>query len=320
MERQVVLFTLGGTVACRYDPQRSAAVPSLGGGDILRALEMPEGALLLREVCSKQSSDLTLRDIAGLAREVNAALEREEAAGAVVLTGTDTLEEVSYLLSLWTASDKPVVVTGSMKSFGEPYADAAGNLRGALTAARSDESKGVLVHFNEQLYCGSDVVKHNSARIDAFTSYRGPVGRVCGDRVRCWRRVDRESVYPVRELTGRVAVVRACLDWELCCPREGLDGLVIEALGAGNLPARSLAPIRSLAERGVPVLIASRCPDGETLELYDYPGSARDLRAMGCVLCGRLSGVKARLKLLVLLSCGIRTVEELRRHFETRTI
>ena len=306
------IFTIGGTISCRYDTECGIASPALSGEAILRlpglsASDMQQ--VELHEQCGKQSSDLSAMDLFALAEDVRAALLRPEISGVVILTGTDTLEEAAYLLSLWLSGDKPVVITGSMKSIGEPYSDAVGNLRCALAAARASASRGrgVLVCFNEQLYFAEDIVKKSSCRIDAFYSPHGAAGAVYGGDACFYAAPERHAAYPIQPLTARVELVRSCLGGTIPYPdgHRLPDGLVIEAMGAGNLPAEQLPAIDAWLAAGVPVLIVSRCPEPMVLKLYDYPGSAADLAARGCILCGALNGLRARLKLMVLLSCGI---------------
>ena len=43
---------------------------------------------------------------------------------------------------------------------------------------------------------------------------------------------------------------------------EKIDGVVIEALGAGNLPPLAAREITNLMEKGVPVVLVSRCFNG----------------------------------------------------------
>ena len=205
-----------------------------------------------------------------------------------------------------------------MKSIGKPYSDAAGNLRYALLTAGASVSqgRGVLVCFNEQLYPAESVVKKNSCRIDAFYLPYGTIGTVYGDDVQFYKMPEQHSVYPINPLTSHVQIVRSCLGGTIPYPsgQHLPNGLVVEAMGAGNIPADQLPAIDAWLDANVPVLIVSRCPEPITLKLYDYPGSAADLAARGCILCGELSSLKARLKLMVLLSCGI-TGESIASHF-----
>ena len=90
------------------------------------------------------------------------------------------------------------------------------------------------------------------------------------------------------------------------CTDAAVDGIVIEALGAGNLPPSVLPSIRRAIDAGIPVIIASRCLRGPSLAVYGYEGGGAQLKAMGCIFSGNLNGTKARIQLMVLKSacCG----------------
>ncbi len=87
-------------------------------------------------------------------------------------------------------------------------------------------------------------------------------------------------------------------------PKE-TAGLVIEALGAGNLPPATLPALQRLLQRGVPVVLVSRCFNGMAEDIYDYEGGGVGLKQMGVTFCQGLNGQKARIKLIVGLSSGL---------------
>ena len=85
---------------------------------------------------------------------------------------------------------------------------------------------------------------------------------------------------------------------------RGDDGVVLEALGAGHVPARMVEAIADLATR-VPVVLASRVGAGPVLTAtYGYPGSEIDLLARGVVGAGWLDARKARVALALALGAG----------------
>ena len=85
----------------------------------------------------------------------------------------------------------------------------------------------------------------------------------------------------------------------------GADGLVIEALGAGNLPPKTVPAIKQLLDNNIPVVFVSRAFNGVTQDVYDYVGGGKRFCQDGVIFTTGLSGQKARIKLLVLLEANI---------------
>ncbi len=86
---------------------------------------------------------------------------------------------------------------------------------------------------------------------------------------------------------------------------EQTNGVVIEALGAGNLPPKVLPVIEKLLAKKIPVVLVSRSFNGIAQDVYAYPGGGVQLKQMGVTFCHGLNGQKARIKLLVGLSAGL---------------
>ena len=79
-------------------------------------------------------------------------------------------------------------------------------------------------------------------------------------------------------------------------------GIVIEALGRGNLPPSMLDAIDRALNVGIYIVIVSRCYSGRVLDTYAYEGGGKDLTNRGCILGGSLNGQKARILLMLAIS------------------
>ncbi|HSW30598.1 MAG TPA: hypothetical protein VLH75_14020 [Longimicrobiales bacterium] len=82
----------------------------------------------------------------------------------------------------------------------------------------------------------------------------------------------------------------------------GLDGLVVEASGVGNVSDRMFGALQEARARGIPVVISTRVHTGRTLALYAGSGSGVTLEGIGCVFADNLPPHKARVLLLAALT------------------
>ena len=79
-------------------------------------------------------------------------------------------------------------------------------------------------------------------------------------------------------------------------------GIVIEALGRGNVPPAMVDGIKRALNNNIPVVIVSRCFEGRVYESYGYDGGGKMLKDLGVFFEESMPGQKARIKLIVALS------------------
>lgn len=308
MADMTYLYLLGGTIlalAGRADAADSAA--------LLRAAGINAGGpVTVHPLRSVGSQNLTLSDIRALAAEI-AARHRDGVRAFVVAQGTDTMEETSFLLSLLAPRDATIIMTGSMRTADAPGAEGPGNLRDALIAARAltGQRPGVLVAIAGELHDARLVRKMDSGRIAAFGSPGwGPVGSIITGRVRLAMNplpAPGPYFWPADKPAARVGLLTVAMDADPLCVAPyadpAWDGLVVEAMGSGHVPQALAAPLAAIAA-AKPVLLVSRCPQGDTdgHGTYQGQGTAAWLLANGLIDAGSLDGRKARLLLTVLLA------------------
>ena len=180
--KKVIVLTTGGTIAMKLDPAHGI-VPAVSGEDLVASVPG------LREACPIEvmefsnipSPHMTPKRMFELGNKVEELLRHEDILGVVITHGTDTLEETAYLLDLVHNSEKPVCLTGAMRSAAEISPDGPVNLLCAVRTAASSEArgKGVLVVMNEEIHAAREVVKSHSANTETFVSpFWGPLG-VC---------------------------------------------------------------------------------------------------------------------------------------------
>ncbi len=313
MKPRIALFFTGGTISMRIDPATGGAIPMLSGAEILA--QVP-GIETLAEIETIDFARLpgphwTPERILQLAQAVQVKLADETIDSVVITHGTDTLEETAYALDLLLASDKPVVFVGAMRNSSELSFDGPANLKAAVRVAASTEARelGVLVVMNEELIAASEVTKTHTEKTDTFQSRDfGSLGIVDKDHVIVARWPARREHIATDGIESRVEIVKiyAGADGKFIdfAVREGTRGLVIEALGRGNVTPLALAAIKRAIEQGVPVVITSRCPRGRVLDTYAYEGGGKQLTQAGAILGGLLPSHKARVKLMLALGAG----------------
>lgn len=319
--KKVVIITTGGTIAMKRSPMVGGAVPMLKGEDFMA--QLPRGAVELsfEEFANLPSSHLTPAQALDLGQRVEAALGAPDVDGVVVTHGTDTLEETAYLLDLTVSSPKPIVVTGAMRTATMLGYDGMFNLAAAIRVAAAPEARGLgtLVTFNEAIFAASEVQKVHCQRADAFDAPGiGPLGRVEGERVWVRHHPAQRQYIPCSRLEEMVDLIRIGQGMSERQLRhtieDGVAGLVIEAFGSGRVPPWWLPAIgEAIAQRTV-VVIATRCGAGALHDEYGYVGAFHDLQRIGALFAHNLSGIKARIKLMVALGAA-RKPSELRGWF-----
>lgn len=323
MKKVAIVFN-GGTITMKVDPRIHAAVPTLTGQEIMA---MVTGIEEFAEIESYTFSNLpgphvTPQIMLELSRCIQSFLDREDITGVVVTHGTDTLEETAYFLDLTISSEKPVVVTGSMRNSSELGYDGPANLSASICTVISKEARnrGVLVVLNGEINCASEVTKSNTMSLGTFKSPEfGPIGIVDNNEAIFYRgRINRQHI-EVNELQTRVDLIKcaAGMDSKLIdfCVDQGARGIVIEAMGRGNIPPAMLEGIENAIKRQVAVVLVSRCYEGRVYGTYGYEGGGKGLRNLGVIFGEHMPGQKARIKLMLALS-STSELNQVKRIFE----
>lgn len=250
---------------------------TLGVQNLIDAVpEISQYAQVTGEQFTNIDSDQMTPEIwLNLSRRVNTLLNSSDVDGIVITHGTDTLEETAYFLNLVTKSEKPVVITGSMRPATAISADGPLNLLDAVRLAGSPDArgKGVLIALNGEINGARDTTKTNTAMVETFRSPDfGLLGYMDDGEARFYRisarnhtsstefevsglttlpRVDIVAIYPGMDTTAIDAFVA-----------KNTSGIVISAMGKGGLPAPIYSALYTVSERGIPIIITSRTGTG----------------------------------------------------------
>jgi L-asparaginase len=317
--RIAVVFT-GGTIAMRHDAGSGGNVPTLRAEELLSSVPGIERIADVEPIDwgLVPASHLTFDQVLEIGGILEAALARPEIDGAVVVQGTDVIEETAFAWDLLPLPAKPVVVVGAMRSASQPGYDGPENLRNAIGAAADPvlSEAGVVVAMAGELHGADDVRKTHTHAYATFQSPNtGRLGFVTDGRVSL-RRTRRPVRLPRRpqRAASPITLVTAVLDGDPDAARRLLEpppaGLVVAATGGGNTAAWLLDAAASLMAEGVAVALTTRCPSGSVRPGYSFPGGSSAWWEAGAVFTGTLDPLKARVLLALGLGAGS-TVEEL---------
>ena len=232
--------------------------------------------------------------------------------GVVITHGTDTLEETAYFLDTMEVPHMPIVLTGAMRSSNELGSDGVYNYLSALRVASDDRAadKGVLVVMNDEIHAAKYVTKTHTTNVGTFqTPTHGPLGLIMKQEILYFKTAEPRVRFDLDHIQGLVPIISAYAGMtdELIdmLDLEQLDGLIIQAFGAGNVPKETAQKLESLLQKGIPVALVSRCFNGIAEPVYAYQGGGVQLQKAGVFFVKELNAQKARLKLLIALNAGL---------------
>jgi L-asparaginase len=308
-----LLFT-GGTISMQRDVSAGGNVPTHGGESLVSfAPGLDEISPFRIENWAKLPACHLGQDRLWALRErVREIAEGGEVGGVVITHGTDTIEETAYLLARTLPAGLPVAITGAMRTSSDEGWDGPRNLLDAARVAASPESagRGTMVVFNGQIFAGETAVKTHATDLAAFSApHAAPIGRVEGGRV-TFGAVSPRRAPPTRpeRLGARVALVSLVVGDDgtlLDLARPEHDGVVVEAFGSGNMPPGAVPAVRRWLDEGKPVVLATRCAQGEVTPIYAFEGGGARTVAMGAIPAGPRTPSQARMELVLALSAGV---------------
>jgi L-asparaginase len=325
---QVVVASLGGTITMTGSGGTTGVRPSLTADDLIGSIPglTRTAEVTARTIATIPGASLSAADIFRAFAWARDAVD-DGASGAVIIQGTDTIEESAYLLDLHWDRAAPLVVTGAMRAAQATGADGPANILAAVQVACSPESRerGVLVVLNDEIHAASRVRKMHSSGLDAFHSPSfGPLGGLAESAVVYGNSIRRPAPLPVPTSSGRpcVALIETHLDDDGAlldlATASGHCGIVIDAFGVGHVPAKVAGAISRAVAASKPVVFASRTGSGATFSsAYDFVGSESDLLRRGAIPAGWLDARKARILLTCLLAASS-TMDNIKSEFRRR--
>lgn len=311
-KKNILIVFTGGTFSMMIDKKKSGgAVPRYSGEELLK--KIPDAGKLAKisfyDFGKYPGPHVTPEIMMQLSKQMKKKLAEKKYDGIVITHGTDTLEETAYLIDLTIKTKVPIVFTGSMKNSSEPDWDGPKNLTDSIQVCLNENSRGMgtLVCMHGEVNAASEVTKIFSSEFETFQSLDfGSLGFVQQGRV-VYNRLPRHlEIIDTEKVNSNVDLLTVYAGMNEKFFRHsadsGVSGLVIEALGVGNVPPAAFKGVEYVIKKNIPVVLVSRCPAGETDYIYSYPGAGRHLHNLGVIFTDYLNGQKARIKLMLALS------------------
>jgi L-asparaginase len=308
----VVILATGGTIAGAGASSTGSAYTS-GQVKIEAMIDAVPNIRNLANLKGEQianvgSQDMSVKVWLDLANRINELLAGDDVDGIVITHGTDTQEETAYFLTLAVKSDKPVVLTGSMRPSTALSADGPLNMYNAVAVAANPQSKGygVMVVMNDEIHSAHDVRKMISTPVlfGDIIWFHKPHGL---------HTTNSEFTVDGIKSLPRVDIVYTCADVSTdlidIMVKAGAKGIVIAGVGDGNMNAGTLEAAKRATDKGIPVVRATRVPTGAVL----IKGEIVD-KDYGTVSSDELNPQKARILLMLALQKE-RSREELQELF-----
>ena len=326
-DKPVVQFIAsGGTISLKIDPVKNAPVPAISGEDLFATVpDVGKYAnIQVKSLSNVPSEYMDPPRWVQLTKEVNAALARPEVAGVIVSHGTDTLEETAFWLDLTVRAEKPVVLIGAQRNASSSDFDGPRNLLNAVRIAVDAQSrnKGVMLAMNNQINAARYVTKTHTQNVETFQSGAfGLIGEVYPDRVIYASTPLRRQTFQLVEgpmpdveivaMYGGAngAALRNAVD-------RGVKGIVVQALGMGNMNVPMFEAVQYALSKNVPVVISTRVHQGRVMANYGFVGGGKTTFDAGAIMADDLSPQKARILLMLALQSGINKKVDLQPLFD----
>jgi L-asparaginase len=313
---RIIVLSTGGTIAGQQpNTDKAGYLPGkIPIGELLKNIpSISQKAIVQGEqIASIGSYDMTVDIWIKLARRINEIFARQEADGIVITHGTDTQEETAYFLNLTVQSDKPVVLTGSMRPSTAISADGAKNLYDAIIVASaiSSKGKGVMVCFNESIYDAKNVVKTNTANVNAFSSPNtGSIGQVYDGSVfynaQSLSKHSGTAAFDISKIDSLpgVEIVYAYAGASNAAINAFINnnaaGIIIAGTGNGSFDKAIMESVKNAVKEGILVVRSSRVFSGKVTT--QYVGTFDDSK-LGTIVSDNLNPQKARILLMLALT------------------
>jgi L-asparaginase len=311
---RIVIVATGGTIAGSAESSTAGGYKSgaVAVDVLIDAVPQMKKFADVRgvQVSSVGSQDMNDELWVKLAAEVNKLLAQSDVDGVAITHGTDTMEETAYFLNLVVKSEKPVVVTGSMRPSTSLSADGPLNIYNAVGVASDPRAtgRGVLVVANDDVHGARAITKRHTTDVETFVSPEvGLIGVCLFDDREFARSPARKHTTgtPFKVAAGqtlpRVDVIYAHAgmspDLIDAAVANGAKGLIVAGVGDGNMTTPALEAVKRAIAKNVVVVRSTRVGEGMVRRNIEV-----DDDKVGTVVSKELNPAKSRVLLKLALT------------------
>ncbi len=325
---RITILATGGTIAGKANANSAVGYTS-GQASAKDLIDAVPGIEKLATLGTMQISNIGSQDMndevwVTLAKKINELFAKDEADGVVITHGTDTMEETAFFLEQVIASDRPVVLVGSMRPSTAISADGPANLYEGVKVAASKEAygRGTLIVLNDTIHETRDATKTNTTSLQTFYSPNsGPAGYVNAASVEFVAPVPTTArprfKAPDKAPLPRVDIIYShsnmLADEVADSLKRGAKGIVLAGVGDGNSSKAVIDALSAAAKNGTVVVRSSRVGSGITVRNAEINDDQ-----MGFVAALDLNPPKARVLLQLLLANDITDTAKIQKEFAVR--
>jgi L-asparaginase len=305
--KKILTVTTGGTIFQKAINGKMEI--ALSAVELIEQTEFT-GQVDFFETDKRSGSEMTFETLISLRDKLISSSDDYD--GIVLITGTDSMEEIAFSLDLLVDIEIPIVITGSIKPSDIIGYDGIANYSDALKIAANAESKnkGVLLFLNDTIHLARYVRKTDSALMGSFKSHPGPLGEVrCGKVIYYYDITKKSETYKNLDLDKLYSLKIPI--WTMAIspyfPREmlpNIDGLVIAGMGTGSLASDLMNELGAQWTDKLPIILSSRCHVGLSYDDHCYKGSKDKYESKGFIIedYASLNPLQARIRLSLELS------------------
>jgi L-asparaginase len=313
---RIIVLSTGGTIAGQQPDKDKAGyiAAKVPIDELLKNIPSikQKATVTGEQIAAIGSYDMTVAIWLKLAKRINTIFANNEADGIVITHGTDTQEETAYFLSLTVPSDKPLVLTGSMRPATAISGDGSKNLYDAIITASDVNSKGrgVLLCFNEAIYEARNVVKVHTTNVNAFAAPNaGAIGTVYDGKViyntpaatkpvgfKTFDISKMDTLPPVEIIYAYAGATNVAINALI---NQNTSGIIIAGTGNGSFNHEILESVKTAVNKNIIVVRSSRVVAGKVTT--QYVGTFDDAK-LGTITSQQLNPQKARILLMLALT------------------